>query len=96
MRFFRWTKYKTLKEPAVKYYFAGIVPQRGGVGAAPPKSATPSLLKILSAKHFNHFISLLMKIFRGHLYGRFAKGGEIPSFPQLFGKNPILKEVGGR
>ena len=36
-----------------------------------------------------------MKIFWGHLYGRFAKGGEVPSFPQLFGKNPILKEVGG-
>ena len=36
-----------------------------------------------------------MKIFWGHLFGRFAKGGEVPSFPQLFGKNPILKEVGG-
>ena len=68
--------------------------QRVCVGAAPPKSATPSLLKILSARHPSLHITL-MKIFWGHLFGRFAKGGEVPSFPQLFGKNPILKEVGG-
>ena len=64
------------------------------MGAAPRKSATPSLLKILSARHPSLHITL-MKIFWGHLFGRFAKGGEVPSFPQLFGKNPILKEVGG-
>ena len=87
---FHWTKYKTLKEP-VKYYFAG----KGGVWGRHP--ANPQLLLCwkFCRQDTLHFISLLMKIFWGHLYGRFAKGGEVPSFPQLFGKNPILKEVGG-
>ena len=48
-----------------------------------------------SAKHPSLHITF-NEIFGGHLYGRFAKGGEVPSFPQLFGENPILKEVGGR
>ena len=90
MRFFIGPNTKLWRSPPSSTTSQGLF-RKGVCGGGTPQIRNSQK----SAKHPSLHITF-NEIFGGHLYGRFAKGGEVPSFPQLFGENPILKEVGGR
>ena len=93
MRFFRWTKYKTLKEP-VKYYFAGIV-RKGGCGGGTPQIRNSFFAENFVGKTLQSLHITFNENFPGSSLWKVCKGGRDTLISATFRQKSDPQRSGG-